>query len=249
LIRQLADYAEFLMKGPYVSLPIHLAAMKPSVSVTLLIMRFLGSVILLLLTDATASGQLLPRVTPIQPPVVSIGEKQITRSIHLPKLTGHTLVGLYRKFTGRRVLLIGAASDAEFSFVQEASPANAVSYSRAAQNIRRAAASENFVFVPDADDSNLDRLTLSHTGPWGSEGTAVYIEGDSLPAGDAVISYLMMLQHIQPKEAVEILSKRIGEPAANPSLAPVPEISAVVVIGGVSQIRRIIGLKKEIDKP
>ena len=183
-------------------------------------------------------------------PALSLGETKITEAIEEPKLSGSALAGLYRKYTGRRVIISSAATTAEFSFIQDASPKDPLTYAQAAELLRKAATIENFVFVPDEQDPNLDILTLSTGGirPTG-RGVAVYNENDTIPEGDAVISYVMNLSYIKPAEAVNTFTQIIGQFGAYGSIAPVPNASAVVITENTSLIRKLIDLKKEIDKP
>jgi type II secretion system protein D len=191
-----------------------------------------------------------PVPQPGAPPAAAFGETKIVEDIIEPKLSGNALAGLYRKYTGRRVIVSAAAATAEFSFVQEASPKDPLTYSQAAELLRKAATIENFVFVPDQQDPNLDILTLSTGGirPTG-RGVAVYNENDTLPEGDAVISYVMTLVYIKPAEAVNTFTQIIGQFGAYGSIAAVPNASAVVITENTSLIRKLIDLKKEIDKP
>ena len=183
-------------------------------------------------------------------PGIPLGENTIIEDIVEPKLSGNALAGLYRKYTGRRVIVSKAAADAEFSFVQEASPQDPLTFNKAAELLRKAATIENFVFVPDAQDPNLDVLTLATGGlrPTG-RGVDVYNENDPLPDGDAVISYVMTLNYIKPAEAVNTFTAIIGQFGAFGSIAAVPNASAVVITENTSLIRKLIDLKKEIDKP
>ena len=180
----------------------------------------------------------------------ALAETKIVEDIIEPKLSGNALAGLYRKYTGRRVIVSAAAATAEFSFVQEASPDDPLTYAQAAELLKKAATIENFVFVPDEQDPNLDILTLSTAGirPTG-RGVDVYNENDPLPEGDAVISYVMTLDYIKPAEAVNTFTQIIGQFGAYGSIAAVPNASAVVITENTSLIRKLIDLKKEIDKP
>jgi type II secretion system protein D len=191
-----------------------------------------------------------PASAPDPQPGIPLGENTITEDIVEPKLSGNALAGLYRKYTGRRVIVAKAAADAEFSFVQEASPQDPLTFAKAAELLRKAATIENFVFVPDAQDPNLDVLTLATGGlrPTG-RGVDVYNENDPLPDGDAVISYVMILNYIKPAEAVNTFTAIIGQFGAFGSIAAVPNASAVVITENTSLIRKLIDLKKEIDKP
>ncbi len=191
-----------------------------------------------------------PASAPEPKPGIPLGENTITEDIVEPKLSGNALAGLYRKYTGRRVIVSKAAADAEFSFVQEASPQDPLTFAKAAELLRKAATIENFVFVPDAQDPNLDVLTLATGGlrPTG-RGVDVYNENAPLPEGDAVISYVMTLNYIKPAEAVNTFTQIIGQFGAFGSIAAVPNASAVVITENTSLIRKLIDLKKEIDKP
>ncbi len=191
-----------------------------------------------------------PASAPDPNPGIPLGENKISEDIVEPKLSGTALAGLYRKYTGRRVIVSKAAADAEFSFVQEASAQDPLTFDKAAELLRKAATIENFVFVPDAQDPNLDVLTLATGGlrPTG-RGVDVYNENAPLPEGDAVISYVMTLNYIKPAEAVNTFTAIIGQFGAFGSIAAVPNASAVVITENTSLIRKLIDLKKEIDKP
>ena len=191
-----------------------------------------------------------PASAPDPNPGIPLGENKISEDIVEPKLSGTALAGLYRKYTGRRVIVSKAAADAEFSFVQEASAQDPLTFDKAAELLRKAATIENFVFVPDAQDPNLDVLTLATGGlrPTG-RGVDVYNENAPLPEGDAVISYVMTLNYIKPAEAVNTFTAIIGQLGAFGSIAAVPNASAVVITENTSLIRKLIDLKKEIDKP
>ncbi|MCX6867193.1 MAG: hypothetical protein NTV46_13425 [Verrucomicrobia bacterium] len=183
-------------------------------------------------------------------PGIPLGDNKIVEDIIEPKLSGTALAGLYRRYTGRRVIVSAAASIAEFSFVQDATPKDPLTYAQAAELLKKAATIENFIFVPDEQDPNLDILTLATGGirPPG-RGVAVYNENDAMPEGDAVISYVMTLSYIKPAEAVNTFTQIIGQFGAFGSIAAVPNASAVVITENTSLIRKLIDLKKEIDKP
>jgi type II secretory pathway component GspD/PulD (secretin) len=70
-----------------------------------------------------------------------------------------------------------------------------------------------------------------------------------VPKGDAMITYVMTLQHLAPKEAIQVFSKHIDKSDPAWSVASVPNAHAIVVTCRASNIRKLIALKKEIDKP
>jgi len=196
------------------------------------------------------AGAPQPAAAPPQAKPANIGNTKIVEDIAEPKLSGNALAGLYRKYTGRRVIVSTAASTAEFSFVQDASPQDPLTFAQAAELLRKAATIEGFVFVPDEQDPNLDILTLASGGirPT-ARGLDVYNENDALPEGDAVISYVMTFSYIKPAEAVNVFTQIIGQFGAYGSIAAVSNASAVVITENTSLIRKLIDLKKEIDKP
>ena len=206
---------------------------------------------------AGAAGAPALPAAPAPVPAANLGDTKIIADINEPKLTGSALAGLYRKYTGHRVIPSAAAAAAEFSFVQEASPQDPLTFAAAAELLRKAATLENFIFVPDAEDPNLEILTFAGGGPGPksrgvgvfNENGAVYNENSVLPAGDAVISYVMTLNYIKPAEAVNTFTQIIGQFGAFGSIAAVPNASAVVITENTSLIRRLIDLKSEIDKP
>ncbi len=190
-----------------------------------------------------------PPGVPVANPEPALGETKITEPIEEPKLSGDALAGLYRKYTGRRVIPTSAASTAEFRFVQDASPKDPLTYAQAAELLKVAATLEGFVFVPHSQDSNLDILTANGGVRPTGVGVAIYNENDTLPEGDAVVSYVMNLSYIKPAEAVNTFTQIIGQLGAFGSIAPVANASAIVITENTSLIRKLIDLKKEIDKP
>ena len=178
------------------------------------------------------------------------GDTIINESIEELKLSGQALADLYRLYTGRRVIVSSAASQAEFQFIQFASPQDPLTYKEAAELLKKAATIENFIFVPASDLPNVDYLTLATAGvkPAGI-GIGVYTENDTLPKGDAVISYVMSLSYIKPDEAVRTFTQIVGQFGAFGSIAPVPNAASVVITENTSLIRKLIDLKAQIDKP
>jgi general secretion pathway protein D len=195
----------------------------------------------------------LPPAAPPPPagaPAANLGETRIEEDIVEPKLSGNALAGLYRKYTGRRVIVSTAASAAEFSFVQEASPQDPLTYAEAAELLRKAAVLENFVFVEHPQDPNLDILTLATGGPRPTNvDISVFNENTPLPNTDVVITYVMTLNHIKPDQVLNIFTQVIGQFGAYGSIAAVPNASAVVITEKASLIKSLVDLQKTIDVP
>lgn len=194
-------------------------------------------------------GEAPPIAAPGNPqPGVPLGQTKITRDIFLPKLSGDDLARLYRIFTGRRVVVASAASNAEFKFFQPASEQDPLTYDEAAGLLRKAAVIENFVFVPDAENPNIEILTLATGGLTPKQrGLDVYNENTPLPEGDAVISYVMTFNYLKPSEALNIFNQTVGQFGAYGSISAVPNASAVIITENTSLIRKLIDLKRVID--
>ena len=183
-------------------------------------------------------------------PDIPLGENLIIEDIIEPKLSGNELAGLYRAYTGRRIIVSSAAAQAEFSFIQDASPEDPLSYAQAAALLRTAATIENFIFVPDVNNDNVDILTLATGGIQPRQrGIEYFTENDPLPEGDAVIGYVMTFDHIKPENAVNAFSQVVGQFGAFGSIAPIPNTASVIITENTSLIRRLIALKREIDQP
>jgi len=185
---------------------------------------------------------------PVPAPAADLGDTLIQEGIDYVKIDGNELARLYRTYTGRRVIVASSATTAEFQFIQPASPQDPLTYREAAELLKKAATIENFVFVPDAVDPNLDILTLATAGlnPK-SRGLGVYTETDTLPEGDAVITYIMPLEYLKPQRAVEVFQQVVGQFGAFGSIST--GASSVIITENTSLIRKLIELKEEIDQP
>lgn len=187
---------------------------------------------------------------PAPKPGIPLGENKIEEDIIEPKLTGSALAGLYRRYTGRRVIVTAGAATAEMSFVQEASPQDPLTYAAAAELLRKAAVLESFVFVQHPQDPNLDVLTLATGGPRPTNvDVNVFNENSELPETDVVITYVMTLSHIKPDQALNVFTQIIGQFGTYGSISAVPNASAVVITEKASLIKSLIDLKKSIDVP
>jgi len=185
---------------------------------------------------------------PAKAAAANLGDTLIKESIEQLKLSGDDLADLYRKYTGRRVIVHSAAAAAEFRFVQPASAKDPLTYREAAELLKKAATIESFVFVPAVDGSELDFLTLASAGLKPTTiGVKVYTENDTLPEGDAVISYTMTFSFLKPDEAVRVFQTVVGQYGAFGSIAA--SGSTVIITENTSLIRKLIDIKKVIDKP
>ncbi|BCU79026.1 secretin N-terminal domain-containing protein [Luteolibacter sp. LG18] len=178
-----------------------------------------------------------------------LAERKVTETINAQKITGNELADLYHKYTGRRVVVSAAAAQAEFSFVQEASVKEPLTYKQASDLLKMSALTEGFVFVPA--EEGVDRLLFAGNAANNPKGLAgIYSDEDVLPDSDLVISYVMTFRYLKPEQALQVFNQVIGQVGgAYGSIAAVANASALVITENTSVIRKLIQLKEEIDKP
>ncbi len=188
---------------------------------------------------------------PIPVPAPAIGNNTLlNEKIENIACDGLELARLHTKYTGRRVIVSSAASKASFALIIDASPKNPLTYAQTAEILKKTATIENFIFVPDATDPNLDFLTVAAGGIRPTNiGLPVFTDKDPLPSGDAVITYFMKLDHIKPDDAVRTFTQIIGQFGAFGSIAAVPNAGSVAITENTSLIRKLIDIKAQIDKP
>ncbi len=168
----------------------------------------------------------------------------ITERIEHPQADGNLVAQLYSGYTRRRVIVSSAAAQVMISFVQEPPLTNG----EAAELLKKAALLEGLVFVPAGD--GIDKL-VSATGGTNPKnvGVDLYLDVNELPEGDAVVSYVMMLEYIKPDEAVRTFTQVIGQFGTYGSIAAVPNASAIVITENTQLIRMLVELKDQIDVP
>lgn len=193
----------------------------------------------------------IPGIAPGNPvPAPAADDKLVKENLEFTEITGSDFAVHYTKYTGRRVIVSSAAQKASFAFNITASPENPLTYAQVAELLKKTATIENFIFVPDATDPNLDFLTLASGGVLPTQiGVPVYTENDPLPQGDALITYFMKLDHIKPDEAVRTFTQIIKQFNAFGSVTPSSNAAAVIITENTSLIRKLIDIKAQIDKP
>lgn len=183
-------------------------------------------------------------------PGPAANEKLVKENLEFTEITGSDFAVHYTKYTGRRVIVSSAAQKASFAFSITASPETPLTYAQVAELLKKTATIENFIFVPDATDPNLDFLTLASGGVLPTQiGVPVYTEKDPLPEGDALITYFMKLDHIKPDEAVRTFTQVIKQFNAYGSVTASTNAAAVIITENTSLIRKLIDIKAQIDKP
>jgi len=83
----------------------------------------------------------------------------------------------------------------------------------------------------------------------GNAPIVIYNSSTPLPGDNKVISYVMELKNIDPKEALLRLQKARGKGRDYASLACVPSSNAIVITDTVSNVKRWIEMQKAFDQP
>lgn len=184
-------------------------------------------------------------VVPVVPGAAApFGQQVIRERIELIQNDGNVIANLYKKWTGRRVIVSSAAAQATITFVQEPP----LTHEEAAELLKKACLLEGLVFVPSGP--NIDKLVLATGGPNPKGiGLPMYLDLSELPEGDEVIQFVMLLDYIKPDEAVRTFTQVIGQFGAYGSIAAVPNASAIVITENTQLIRSLIELKERIDVP
>jgi general secretion pathway protein D len=190
-----------------------------------------------------------PEVPAIQDVAPADNELLIKEKIESTDFSGNDLASLYTKYTDRRVIVSSSAAKASFAFNLDASPKNPLTYTQAAEILKKTAHIEGFIFVPDTTDPNLDYLTISSANKGIGLSYPVFIDTDTLPDSNAVITYFMKLDHIKPEEVVRTFQQIVGQFGAYGSITASTNTSSVIITENISLIRRLIDIKAQIDKP
>lgn len=120
----------------------------------------------------------------IDPSEAESNEKaEIIAEICEPRLNGHGLAALYRKYSGRRVTVSAAAAATEFCFVVDASPQHPLPLAKVVQKLKQAAVIENFSFIEDKVDAALVILTKSEGTRCIERSLRVIKDGEPSPEG------------------------------------------------------------------
>jgi type II secretion system protein D len=173
-----------------------------------------------------------------------LGPQVIQERIELIQNDGNVIANLYRKWTGRRVIVSSAAAQATITFIQDPP----LTHEEAAELLKKACLLEGLVFVPSGP--NIDKLVFATGGPNPKGiGLPMYLDLSELPEGDEVIQFVMLLDYIKPDEAVRTFTQVIGQFGAYGSIAAVPNASAIVITENTQLIRSLIELKERIDVP
>ncbi|PQJ27345.1 secretin N-terminal domain-containing protein [Rubritalea profundi] len=159
-----------------------------------------------------------------------------------PLLSGEAIAIMYRKFTGKRVILTKAALAVEISFVQP----GPLTYREAADLLVKTCFLEGLIFVPSG--ANEVKLLLAPRARTVG-GNPLVSDASLLPDSEELVSYVMGLQNIKPEEAMSIFTGVVSQLGAHGSIVPVPNANALILTENSQLIRTLIEIKERIDIP
>lgn len=184
------------------------------------------------------------RNQPLNPNAIAVPEGE---SILRPEMTGIDASEMYRKHTGKRVILSSAAAQLQVLFIQPGPMTNA----EVAQLLEITLLDAGIAIVPDQLYPNIVRMVSS--GPVAGLGSAPlsYIDDPlDLPQSDQLVTYKMQLENLKPDEALRVFNQVMGARAGNGrSITAVENASSLIIAENSAVIRQLIKLKDGIDLP
>lgn len=188
-------------------------------------------------------GRAVRKDGPPNPNVIATTEIGIVR----PELPAAEAAELYRKHTGKRVIMTSTASQVQIYFVQPGQMTNA----EVAELLEISLLAEGLAIIPDQLRPNIVRMVAS--GPVEGTGSAPlsYIDDPlDLPQTDQLVTYKMQLENLKPDEALRVFNQVMGARAGNGrSITAVKNASSLIIAENSAIIRQLIKLKDGIDLP
>ncbi len=176
-------------------------------------------------------------------------QQMITEDINLPNIDGNQLAELFKKFSGKKVIVSEKAAATRFTFIQEASSERPLSYRKAADLVLMSALVENFEFITDPKNPNSNTLRpLLSMGPGCVGEVKIYNKKTPLPKDDSVIHYVMELQHVGTKEALELLESKRDKSKEYAAIVAIPNSAAILIVDRVSVVKQLIDLHSKFDQ-
>jgi len=156
----------------------------------------------------------------------------------------NSILDLYEQLSGKHLV-----RDANLSGVPAMSlNASGLSKPEMLKLIEEVLLLNGVAFVP-IDENSLKVVSVPPQGKNPrTEGVKLYANAADLPTTDAIVSYYMPLNYINPQEAAGIFTQ-VAPVHQYGAYVPAPSAQAVVLTENVSVIRQLIALKELIDVP
>lgn len=189
-------------------------------------------------------GRALRANAPLDPNAIAVPSGEL---LARPEMTGIDAAELYRKHTGKRVVLTSQASQVQAYFVQQGPMTNA----EVAELLEITLLAEGISIVPDPGKPHIVRMVAAT--PRGDETGAPkeYIDDPlALPLTDQVVTYMMRFNNLKPEEALRVFQQVMGTAAGNGrGITAVTNASSLIITENSALIRQMIKIKDAIDIP
>lgn len=104
-----------------------------------------------------------------------------------------------------------------------------------------------YVFIP-VDEETLKLVNVTGGKNPRSQGLPVVSKAENLPAGDAVVNYIMTQENISPEDAVRTFSQVVTLNSYG-AITPLENASGVIITENTAVIRSLIELQSHVDVP
>lgn len=148
----------------------------------------------------------------------------------------------YERLTGKRVIRDTSVQDKNL-IIQTSGK---MTYAEAAEFIEKSFLLNGYAILPTEKPDQMKIIAYNTDKKPSSEGLPVYTSPFQLPESDQVVTYIMPLAYLTPKDASDLFTNVI---ALHPygKITPLDSASAVVITENSSVIRRLIELRDHVD--
>jgi type II secretion system protein D len=182
---------------------------------------------------------LVARVAEAQ--VAPVGDEPVR--IEFPNSPVAAILPFYEKLTGKRIIRDAKLEGNELSI----NAPEAMTRAEAVSFIESNLLLNGYVVIP-LDENTLKVVNYEAGKSPRSQGLPVLVDAEDLPEGEAVVNYVMTLDHISADEAAMAFSQVV---VLNPygAITPLNASSAVIITENTSVVRSLIELKAHLDIP
>ncbi len=186
---------------------------------------------------------LLTLTISLQTPAWAQGEKNDTL-IQLANNPIGDVLAMYEQLTGKQVLREGSLPDTTIQ-INVTEP---VTRQAAAELIEASLLLNGFVMVPGPGNS-VKVISIAGGKNPRSQGVKVFAEGDELPVGEQLISYIMRLNFMTAQEATPIFTQHFAPTPPFGSVVAVNSANALLITESANVVHEMIRMKNLIDVP
>jgi type II secretion system protein D len=181
------------------------------------------------------------------PGLLPLGYGQSEKNDTLIQLVNNPVedvLATYEQLTGKQVLKEGSLP----STTIQINVTEPVTRKAAIELIEASLLLNGFVMVPGPGNS-VKVISLSGGKNPRSQGVKVFSEGDDLPVGEQLISYIMRLNFMTAQEAMPIFTQHFAPTPPFGSVVAVNSANALLITESASVVHEMIRMQKLIDVP